>query len=174
MAPKNIKKFAPILERESDFIVEHLLKTTEEKGSIDVVKPLQFATMNFLFVTCLGKRATSVEDPMFTDVIGIVDINMKMCGVAEDTAWFLPALSFVDTLTGKEAKQKAFIRDRRNPTFRRLIKEALERDEDNLVKNLYALKDESNLLDDDGIMVTISKYHLWVIIIFYGGIKVYV
>ncbi|KAG2228137.1 hypothetical protein INT45_009183 [Circinella minor] len=157
LAPKNIKKFAPILERESDFIVEHLLKTTEEKGSIDVVKPLQFATMNFLFVTCLGKRATSVNDPMFVEVIGIIDINMKMCGVAEDTAWFLPILSLVDTVTGKEAKQKAFIRERRNPTFRRLIKEALERDEDSLVKNLYALKDENNMLDDDGIMVTINE-----------------
>ncbi|KAI9493660.1 cytochrome P450 [Zychaea mexicana] len=157
LAPKNINKFGPILEREADFIVEHLLKTTEEKGSIDVVKPLQFATMNFLFVTCLGMRATHVKDPLFVDVVSVIDRNMKMCGVAEDTAWFLPILSVLDFVLRKEAKQKAFIKEKRDPLFRRLIKEALESDRDSLVKSLYALKDETNLLDDDGIMVTINE-----------------
>ena len=158
LASKNVAKFGPILEREADFIVDHLLKETEEKGSIDVVKPLQFATMNFLFVTCLGMRATSVKDPLFVDVITVIDKNMKMCGVAEDTAWFLPILSVLDFILRKEVKQKAFIEEKRNPLFRRLIKESLASGEDSLTKSLYALKDETGLLDDDGIMVTISKF----------------
>ncbi|KAI9491715.1 cytochrome P450 [Zychaea mexicana] len=155
LAPKNVDKFSPILHHEADFIVKHLLSATIANGHVEVIKPFQAAAMNVVLTTSLGKRATSLQDPLFQDIIGIVDQGMKWAGAAEDMSTFLPILTFLDVIHRKERRMKDFIEKRRNPLFRRLIKESLEGDAHCLVKSLYECKEEFDL-DEDAILVTIN------------------
>ncbi|KAI9245377.1 cytochrome P450 [Phascolomyces articulosus] len=155
LAPKNVDKFAPILEFESDFIVKHLLSATLANGSVEVIKPFQAAAMNVVLTTALGKRATSLQDPLFKKIIHTVDTGMKLAGAAEDMSTFLPIVAILDVIFRKERRMREFITTKRNPLFRGLIKEALEGDVDCLVKSLYECKEEYDL-DDDAILVTIN------------------
>lgn len=156
MAPKNVDRFSDILEREADYIVKYLIAATIANGHVDTVKPLQSASMNVVLTTCLGMRAESVLDPLFKEVVAVTDEGMKLAGAAEDMSSFLPILSVLDILFRKERRMRNFAENKRNPLYRRLIREALASDKDCLLKSLYELKDQYNL-DDDDIMVTISK-----------------
>ncbi|KAI8150053.1 cytochrome P450 [Fennellomyces sp. T-0311] len=155
LAPKNVDRFAPILEREADYIVKYLLDATAEENGVEVLKPLQSAAMNVVLTTALGTRATSAKDPLFQEIIKTVDTGMKLAGAAEDMSGFLPILSVLNVIYRKERRMEDFVVKMRNPLFRRLIKQALEGEADCFVKSLYERKEEFGL-DEDGIMVTIN------------------
>ncbi|KAG2228138.1 hypothetical protein INT45_009184 [Circinella minor] len=155
LAPKNVDKFSPILEFEADFIVKHLLAATLANGSVEVIKPFQAAAMNVVLTTSLGKRATSLQDPLFKKIIHVVDTGMKWAGAAEDMSSFLPIITILDIIFRKERRMTDFIENTRNPLFRSLIKEARESNVDCLLKSLYERKEEYDL-DDDAILVTIN------------------
>ena len=114
--------------------------------------------MNVVLTTSLGKRATSLQDPLFKKIIHVVDTGMKWAGAAEDMSTFLPIITILDIIFRKERRMTDFIENTRNPLFRSLIKEARESNVDCLLKSLYERKEEYEL-DDDAILVTISKYY---------------
>ena len=114
--------------------------------------------MNVVLTTALGKRATSLQDPLFKKIIHVVDTGMKWAGAAEDMSTFLPVVAIFDVIFRKERRMNEFIETKRNPLFRGLIKEARESNVDCLLKSLYERKEQYDL-DDDAILVTISKYY---------------
>lgn len=156
LAPKNVDRFSDILDYEADSIIETLLEDSAANAGLYPVKYFQAAAMNVVLTTILGKRATSMKDPLFLEVVTAVDKGMKFAGVANDVSSFLPILSIMDFLVRKERNMRNFIKNERDPLYKRLIKEALESDKDCLLKSLYKLKEEYEL-DDTGILITISK-----------------
>ncbi|KAJ8657340.1 hypothetical protein O0I10_006893 [Lichtheimia ornata] len=154
LAPKNVDKFSDLIGRESDFLIKYLTSASFANGSVSLIKPLQFFSMNVILQAALGKRVDSPNDPEFREIVRVIDQSMKFAGVAEDISSFLPILTVLDVIYRKERKLKKFIEEVRNPLFRRLIKESLDSGEECLAKWFYEYKDEE--VDDHGILVALS------------------
>lgn len=157
LAPKNVDKFSDIISRESEYLIKYLTSASFANGSVSLIKPLQFFSMNVILQASLGKRVDSPHDPEFREIVRVIDQSMKFAGVAEDISSFLPILTVLDVVYRKERKLKRFIEEVRNPLFRRLIKESLDSGEECLAKWFYEYKDEE--VDDHGILVALSMYH---------------
>lgn len=153
LAPKFVDKFSEVMWHEADELVSRLMSNQD---GIDPLKTFQFTSMNIILTTCLGKRAKDMNDPLFCNVVGVVDEGMKLCGADNDMSTFLPIMDLFDVFVRKERGFRDFVEKKRNPLFRRLLKEALESDTDCLLKSMYDLKEEFEL-DDDNILVAMSK-----------------
>lgn len=156
LGPKRVDAMAATIAQEADKLIDRFLSAGSRPEGVPTIKQLQFESMNVILLACLGISASSLEDPLFSSVVGIVDKTVKLAGPENDISTFLPILSFMDWLVQRNKTFLSFIDGQRNPLFRRLIAEALQKEDDNLVKTLYGLKDEHSLEDDD-IMVLISK-----------------
>lgn len=157
LSPRNVERFRPVLEKEADYLVDLLMSETQTHGSIDPFKPVQSASMNFILITCLGRQPVrSHNDPLFRELVRMLDRGMKMAGAAYSLSAYLPIFSIMDLVLRREKYMKHIVENERNVLFKRLIKEALEGEADCLLKSLYAVKDRYGL-DDETIMVTVSK-----------------
>ncbi|ORZ02475.1 cytochrome P450 [Syncephalastrum racemosum] len=152
LAPKFVDKFSEVMWHEADDLVSRLVA---DQDGLDPLKTFQFTSMNIILTTCLGKRAKNMDDPLFRNVVAVVDEGMKLCGADNDMSTFLPIIDIFDVFVRKERGFRDFVEKKRNPLFRRLLKEALEGDSDCLLKSMYDQKDEFEL-DDDNILVAMN------------------
>ncbi|KAG2226788.1 hypothetical protein INT45_005753, partial [Circinella minor] len=158
---KGVSKIVPTMESEFSRAIDLLFKDTAEKGNVELVKYMQFATLNIILSICFGIRAKSINDPLFQDVIETVDKTVKWGSPGEDIGTFLPIYSkIIDVLSMKprrnEKRYAEFIYKKRNPLFRRLIQKALERDNTEcFVKELYKVK-ETNQFEEDDILLFLA------------------
>ncbi|KAI9322776.1 cytochrome P450 [Dichotomocladium elegans] len=156
LAPKNVHNFEHLIYHELTSIVDYMINETHEMGSVKVVKPMQFATMNVILQTVLAKRAESPKDPLFVRTMRIIDEGMKMAGAAEDISTFIPAFKLFDVLFQKERKHKDLIENKRNPHFRSIIKDSIDSGKECLLKSLVDYQEKANEVDEDMILVTIN------------------
>ena len=151
------------MENEFSRVIGLLFKETAEKGSVELVKYMQFAPLNIILSVCFGIRAKSIEDPLFRDVIETIDKTVKWGSPGEDISNFLPIYSkIIGILSMKPARNEKryvkFIYKERNPLFRRLMQEALERDNTEcFVKELYKVK-ETNEFEEDDILLFLGNF----------------
>ncbi|KAJ8654226.1 hypothetical protein O0I10_010048 [Lichtheimia ornata] len=155
LAPKNVERLSDVMTQEADYIVKYLLSASLANGSVDLVKPLQFSSMNVIMQASLGMRAESPRDPLFRDMIHVIDRGMKFAGPAEDMSSFLPILSVMDVLYRKKSRLNNYIEKERTPLLKRLIKESLDSGKECLAKWLYEYKDDEDI-DDYTILVTLN------------------
>ncbi|KAI8376546.1 cytochrome P450 [Radiomyces spectabilis] len=153
LAPKRVGEFDDLIQNEADVLLESLMKATEREGGINPVKSLQAFSLNVILTTTLAKRVTSVDDPLFKEIIHVVDEGMKRAAVDNDISTFLPLLSFMNLFSNKIKNMEDFIKNKRDPTFKRLIAEALQGEQDCFVKSFY---DSQYALTEDDILVTIN------------------
>ncbi|KAL9545710.1 hypothetical protein MBANPS3_007016 [Mucor bainieri] len=157
LAPKNINNFEDAIVHETQYLVDMLLETSLEKGSVDPMKHFELASTNIIYSTCFGSRFTSVTDPKFYALAEMNKENMVLAGFQNDLPNFLPFLSFVDKLMGVQAKMRHHIDSKRDPAYRQLIKEARAMEGPNLVKSI----DESQFdMTDDELLVFTSDFIL--------------
>lgn len=159
LAPNMVTKFSQFQEKENQELIEMLIQKTETDGSVHPMKPICMAAMNFIFGTCFGRRSESEEDPVFKQVVTMMETGLKIADVENDISSFLPILSFLDILFHREKKFDKHVKTLRDPVMKHLVKGALESDHDNLIKQLHGLK-ETHDLDDDDLLVTASKHIL--------------
>lgn len=157
LAPKNVERLSDVMTQEADYIVKYLICASLANGSVDLIKPLQFSSMNVIMQASLGMRAESPRDPLFRDMIHVIDRGMKFAGPAEDMSSFLPILSVLDILYRKKSRLNNYIEKERTPLLCRLIKESLESGKECLAKWLYEYKDDEDI-DDYTILITLSKF----------------
>lgn len=159
LAPNMVTKFSQFQEKENQELIEMLIQKTETDGSVHPMKPICMAAMNFIFGTCFGRRSESEEDPVFKQVVTMMETGLKIADVENDISSFLPILSFLGILFHREKKFDKHVKTLRDPVMKHLVKGALESDHDNLIKQLHGLK-ETHDLDDDDLLVTASKHIL--------------
>ncbi|KAI9493967.1 cytochrome P450 [Zychaea mexicana] len=150
LSPKAVADKVEMMQSEAAKITELILKGTKESGYVDVFKSMQLATLNIIMQTCFGIRAKSLDDPLAHTMFDLIDTSIKLSAPDQDMQTFLPALSgLLRLFTSSENTMRDFVYKKRNPEFWRLIQEARENDSDCFVKNIYRLKEENGLEDDD-------------------------
>lgn len=154
LSPKFIDGYTHVLEGEADRLVDHFLSAGGTQG-MNPIKALHFASMSVILSICIGTRAKSLDDPLFMEVEESVTELMKMAGAGEDVSAFLPVFSAYYWLTGRKEKYLETIEKHRDPLFKRLLKTAVESENDCLFKSVYEKKNQYGLEDDD-ILVFLS------------------
>jgi hypothetical protein len=80
---------------------------------------------------------------------------MKLASLSNDLPSFLPALSIVDYFVGTQVKMKNFIYNERNPVYKKLIKEAFQKEGPNVIKSLGETGFE---MSEDDMIVFMCKF----------------
>lgn len=156
LAPKNIDKFEDAIISETEYLINRLLETATENGSIDPMKNFELVSTNIIYSSCFRSRFASITDPKFHALSELGKRNMVLGGFQND----LPlSLSFVDKFIGTEAKMRHHIDTKRDSVYRELIKEARLTEEPNLVKSID--KSQFDMTDDELLVFTCK----WILVL---------
>ncbi|KAI8982617.1 cytochrome P450 [Pilobolus umbonatus] len=140
LAPKKLDMFADMIDSESDALVERLISCSEKEGGISPMPHLEFNSLNFISAALFGIRFETMDDPKYHEIADIPISIAKLLAVGRDISTFLPAFSFLKVFfTDYALEMRDYVANVRDPTMRKLIKEAHEREGHNLVK---AVKEE--------------------------------
>ncbi|KAL9541409.1 hypothetical protein MBANPS3_009135 [Mucor bainieri] len=142
LAPKQIETYMESISNESIELVNRLIRATEEDGSVNPMQHFMLQALNVIYKVSFGDRFETIEDPKFHELSSLIEETMTLGGLENDLASFLPILSIVDYFAGSQVKMKRFIKTKRDPVFRRLLKEAMSREGPNVVKALEEQKYE--------------------------------
>ena len=107
--------------------------------------------MNVILTMGVGKRAESIDDPLFQSIMSYIDEGLEHANIVKDMRTFLPAFSMVDYFF--QPGMERFVQTSLNPLYGNLVKDALACDADCLVKQL----NELDHMDETGLIVTLSK-----------------
>lgn len=151
-----VNEYSNVHLAEADILVDELLQKGGVSQGIELEQPLRKVSLNYLLDTCFGTRVTSEEDPLFQKMDNFINEVLLLGGPYHDVGSIFPALSFVDTLLGRNNTFERFVKERRDPLFNPLINNAAQGERDCLVKRLVEDKGKYDL-DDDDIMVTACK-----------------
>jgi hypothetical protein len=155
VAPKQIENYMESIQKEACDLVSRLIASTEKEGSIDPIKFLELNSLNVIFNLGFGRKFDSVDDPEFKEITEIIELGMKYSGLENDMATFLPVFSIVDYFSSSQATMRNFVKNIRNPAFRKLIREASKKEGPNLIKSL---DNEGYDMTEDEKVVFMSKY----------------
>ncbi|KAI9489765.1 cytochrome P450 [Zychaea mexicana] len=135
LSPKKLEnELGDVLEREADELIDILMAGQED---IDPTNHLLRASLNFILITCLNKRTSSIDDPLFTTLIDLLQSCIAHSDIVKyHIGAFLPVLSMLNRWTGTEQAFADLLKNKRNPFYMQLIQEALESDTDCLAKVL--------------------------------------
>ena len=136
-------------------LITSFLKITKENGVVDVHLPLHLASLNVMLLTCFGKRADSMEDPLFKEATATIRESMRRGSPSEEMNTFLPILNVFEVFLRKQRGMKKFIDEKRDPLIGGLIKEAIDNNIDCFTKSLTELEDVNEY---DNLLVTVSKF----------------
>ncbi|KAI8100206.1 cytochrome P450 [Halteromyces radiatus] len=153
LAPQRVNEFTDVLLYEADILVEQLLSRSQLYGQVDPSTYLQNAAMNVILTTCFATRINSPESQLFKDIMEHMHGGLKMVGIENDLGQFLPIMSALDVILGKEKVYSDYVGKCRDPLLVRLIEEALSSGKDSMMKTLVALKEEYGLNDKDIIVI---------------------
>lgn len=156
LSPKSVDRFTSTLQAGADRLVDTLLETGQTDG-VSPVSALHFTALNFILTLCVGTSVKSLDDPLFLELEHVVVTLIEMAGVNNDVSGFLPVFKIYYWLTGKSKQYSHFINNIRDPLFHKLLKMAVDSEEDCLFKTVYEKKDEYGIKDDD-VLVFLSKY----------------
>lgn len=136
LAPKQIETYMDSISQESFELANRLMQATEQYGSVDPVQHFMLQSLNVIYKVCFGGRFETIDDPRFHELSDLIEHTMTLGGIENDLASFLPILSIIDYFAGSQVKMKNFIKTKRDPVFKRLLKEAMLREGPNVVKSL--------------------------------------
>lgn len=126
----------PTIRKEARDIVNRFLDSSEKVGYGDPVEEFKLYALNVIFKTVSGRSFTSAEEPDYKKLKRIMEYNIKNSAWENDLSNFLPILSVYEYFFGTLAEQKVFIRDERDPFFRRVVEEADFIEGPNVLKSL--------------------------------------
>lgn len=142
------------IREESVKLISRLLEESKAEGGVNPLKSLELNSLNVIYSAVFGRKYDSVDDPEFIAISRNIEKGIKLAGVENDLATFLPALSFVDYLAGSQVKMREYLEKERGPMMRKLVKEASERDGPNVIKSLQ--EGTFNFTEDE-VMILASK-----------------
>ncbi|KAG1358224.1 hypothetical protein G6F62_000894 [Rhizopus arrhizus] len=151
----SVDKFSDVLEAEVDQLIDRFAKYSESGEALDPFKELQLSSLNIILTLVLATRFESIDTPDFEKMHKSINDILIFAGAAGDIGSFLPMLAWIDMFTGVENKMRDFVSMYRDDFFMKLIDNALKKSQHSLVKDLYQMKEEG-LIDEDDILVFTS------------------
>ena len=153
LSPRNREQLDRYHVPEAELLIETLVDTTAKDGSVAITDPLHFTALNVIFATCFGRRAESLDDPLFKEVSYLMAQTGKRSSPTEEISTFLPVMTIFDILFRKKKDMERFIYEERNPAFKRYIEKAIEDNVDCFAKSLLEMDDINNF---DNVIVTLG------------------
>ncbi|KAI7871358.1 cytochrome P450 [Spinellus fusiger] len=138
LASKVVDQLGDKIRFETSYLIDRLITHGKSNEGIDPFNDLTFRSLNVITKVCLE----------------IMYLTQFHTGIGENIDTFIPPLSFMNYIQDKNKRRKDYI-NLRNSVLRKLIIEALEGDEDCMVKNIKQL-DKKNVYDKDDMLVIIS------------------
>ncbi|KAI9491887.1 cytochrome P450 [Zychaea mexicana] len=159
LSSKAVDRLTKTLEIEATQATQRLLEETAKNGQVNIVKHMQLAALNVILRICFGVYGESVDDFFIQSIVETIDITIKWGAPSEDLlGTVLPGgiSSVFSYFTGREQRYREFTYEKRDPLFRQLISKALESDTDCFAKDLYRIKGELELEDDDILVLLLD------------------
>ncbi|KAI8982601.1 cytochrome P450 [Pilobolus umbonatus] len=133
LAPKKLDVYSEPIGKESSALVERLISSSE-KEAVSPRNDLELNTLNFISLALFGKRYDSIDDPEFQEISNIIVSTVKLADFGTDISSFFPIVSALFKSANTAAKIQRFVSTERDPVVKRLMRNAMERKDDNLVK----------------------------------------
>ncbi|KAG2216838.1 hypothetical protein INT45_009464 [Circinella minor] len=152
LSPRNREQLDKFHGPEADLLIETFIDTTTKDGSVALDGPLHFTALNVIFSAGFGRRAESLDDPLFKEVHYLMEQTGLRSSPTEEISTFLPIMTVLDILLQKKKDMKRFIYKERNPAFKRYIEKAIEDNVDCFAKSLLEMDDINNF---DNVIVTL-------------------
>lgn len=150
-------KFTDVLEVEADSLMERFGKIAQNGTLIDPFDQLQLTSMNIILTVMAATRFDDVDHPDFVAINKYLYHAMIYAGAAGDLGSFLPSLAWTDVLTGTEKKLRKLLEEQRDPVYKKIIKNAGGSEKSSLVKDMFKMKDEGDLNDDEILVLFCMK-----------------
>jgi hypothetical protein len=154
LSPKAVEEYMNWIEKEGHQSAQRLINATKKDGSVDPISYLKLSALNVISHVSVGKTFSSVEDPLFKEIVSMVETSMAMSSPEKNISSFLPIFTPIDLLGGFDKKMKAYIDDVRDPLLNRLINEAVIEEGPNIFKKL----NEGFSLDAENQVVILSRF----------------
>ena len=152
---KSSSKVQSAINQEVNALLGTIQESSERNGEIDIMPHLQLLMMNVSLTIGVGKRATSIDDPLFNNLKAVNYQGLVQSSIDRDMKTFLPIFSVLDYIFHRP-KMAQLVRDMYIPLYGGLVKEALESNVDCFAKEM---KKHSHM-DDLALMVSLSKDRL--------------
>ncbi|KAI9251031.1 cytochrome P450 [Phascolomyces articulosus] len=133
LAPKVVNEFDDVIIEETRMAADTLIR-------------------NIITLTAFGERFPSIDDPMFRILVDLAERTLIYSGIMGDTGAFFPKLRWIDVISGRRRKLRAFVREFRDKPLTILIERARKSKTDCLVKTIDEMKERYEL---DELDVTI-------------------
>ncbi|KAI8994723.1 cytochrome P450 [Pilobolus umbonatus] len=137
LAPKKLDPYSGEIDKESYALIQRLISSTE-KEAISPWNDLKLNSLNFISLALFGKRYESINDPEFITVSEVVVKSLEYGAFETDLSSFFPIAGVIFRNTGTAEKIRKFVETERDPILHTLIKNATEREGDNLIKAIVS------------------------------------
>ncbi|KAL0096762.1 hypothetical protein J3Q64DRAFT_1709302 [Phycomyces blakesleeanus] len=152
LSPKYVDRYLGVLENIASCTVELMKQETDRDGSVFPMPFIQMATFSAMIKSIFARPLHLDNDPVVKEIIYIMENELKFAGPAGDLGSFFPNFAWANSLFQKKKKMEALVA-RRDELYKMLIKDALNSEEDCLVKQAYQMKEEYGLDDNDLIVM---------------------
>ncbi|KAI8982598.1 cytochrome P450, partial [Pilobolus umbonatus] len=146
LSPKKLDAYSGAIDKESFALVQRLISSTE-KEAVSPWNDLKLNSLNFISLALFGKRYESIDDPEFIAASEAVVKSVEYAAFDLDLSFFFPIAGVIFKNTSTAEKIRKFIETERDPTMQTLIKNAIEREGDNLMKAIVS--DEYDFTPDE-------------------------
>lgn len=157
LAPKMIaSKYLETIKQESRNLVSRLIETSKaDKNGLDPLKNLELNSINVIFSACFGRKFNNVKDPEFIRLATLIEENIKIVAPENDLGNFFPIFTTLGLSSKNQTAVKDFFAKRRDPIYRQLVSEAVDREGPNVVKSL---KENGFNFTEDELLVFTCTY----------------
>ncbi|KAI8143435.1 cytochrome P450 [Fennellomyces sp. T-0311] len=170
-SPKAVTQSIEGIQADGMRLVRKLVTETQSKGAIDPMESLQHTTVSHVLRTCFAIQVETMDKEFLQQLLEFSHQTLFFSGTHYDFGGFLPILSFVDMLPGRNMKRKRYMQGK-GPLLEMLLQCALSADQDCVVKHMYDKREENGLEDIDvlvaggdilvGAIETVSGVLKWV------------
>ncbi|KAI8886334.1 cytochrome P450 [Backusella circina FSU 941] len=153
LSPKAVEQYIKWIEKESHNSAQRLIDATKKDGGVNPISYLKLSALNVISHVTIGKNFSSIEDPLFKDIVSLIETSMAFSGPDKNISSFLPIFTPIDILGGYDKKMQAYIEDVRDPLLKRLIDEAVVEEGPNIFKKF---REEGFSLDSENQAVLLN------------------
>ncbi|RCI06100.1 hypothetical protein CU098_013289 [Rhizopus stolonifer] len=157
LSPKSVDGFHELLQGEAEHLVNTLIEQTERFGKVDPITFVRCSSVNIILAAAFGiSGVKSADDPLYKQIIYIMETGLEFANVVNDPGSFFPILSFLDIFFRRERVMRKYRDTTVFPLLVKLVQAARESKNNSLVKKLDLIKEEFGL-DEQNILVLMSE-----------------
>ncbi|KAI7865851.1 cytochrome P450 [Spinellus fusiger] len=153
LSPKAVNASNDVLLFEAKNLIKELIAQTKSKKSVNPFNYANCASLNVVLGLYCTMRVDSSEDPLYKEIMDAIDVIVQKASFEEDISSYIPALSFIDYIRGKDKKDSEWVRNSRDPLMKKLLKEAFESDTNSAFKKIHESNEKTQFEEKDFIVI---------------------